>query len=130
MEEAGSGAVRGWLAEASGLATSALTYVEARSALARRRRARELSPADHRTIVRTLDLDWQRYVVIEARDVVLEEAVRLADVHALRGYDAIHLASAVLLRRRLEDRVALASWDDDLDAAAGDEGFEVLRRRR
>lgn len=80
--------------------------------------------------MRDLDLHWQRYVVIAAGDAVLGEAVRLADAHALRGYDAIHLASAVTLRRRLDAGIAFASWDDELDAAADHEGFAVLRRRR
>lgn len=69
--------------------------------------------------------------MIEPSENVRSEAVRLAEAHALRGYDAIHLASAVTLRRQLDDdRVHFASWDDELDAAAAREGFEVLRSRR
>ena len=68
--------------------------------------------------------------MIAVGDRVLEEAVRLADAYALRGFDAIHLASAVTLRQRLDRGVGFASWDAELDAAAARERFEVLRRRR
>jgi predicted nucleic acid-binding protein len=130
IEEEGSGAVRDWLSDASRLASSAVTYVEVRSALARRRRGRGLSPTDRRAIIRKLGIDWQRYLVIEVGDAVLAEAVRLADRHLLRAYDAVHLASATVVRSQLGATIGVASWDDDLDAAAAREGFDVLRARR
>jgi len=130
VTEVGSVTVQGWRAAASHLGSSALAYVEARAALARRRRARSLSPSEHRAVVQDLDVDWQHYLSIQPGAAVLSEAVQLVDKHGLRGYDAIHLASAIFLRRRLEETIAFASWDDELDAAAGREGFDVLRRRR
>jgi predicted nucleic acid-binding protein len=129
VEEEGTADVHQWRAAANHLASSTIAYVEARAALARRRRARSLSPAEHRGVVQELDVDWPRYLTIDPSPAVLANAARLADHHALRGYDAIHLASAVTLRQRLADTVAFASWDDELDAAARDEGFEILRRR-
>jgi predicted nucleic acid-binding protein len=39
----------------------------------------------------------------------------LAAEHALRGYDAVHLACALQLRG---DDILLATWDDALNAAA------------
>ncbi len=116
--------------QASRLVTSAITYVEARSALARRRRARDLPPSDYRRTIREFETGWQRYVRIEVSDAVLGEAARLADEHLLRAYDALHLGSAVLLRSQLQAPVALISWDDELDAAAAREGFGLLRSRR
>jgi predicted nucleic acid-binding protein len=105
--------------------------VEARAALARRHRSRALSAGEYRSVVRELDVDWPRYLAIEPGEAVRSEAVRLAAAHALRGYDALHLASAVTLRRQLDDDgVAFASWNDELDAAAGREGFDVLRTRQ
>lgn len=66
-------------------------------------------------------------VSLEVTGAVLDEAVRVADTHVLRAYDAIHLGSAITLRSSLEETIVLASWDDELDAAAKAEGFSVLR---
>ena len=130
IDEEGSALVRERVDQATRLVTSALTYVEARSALARRRRASDLRPADYRRTIREFEEGWQRYFRLEVSDAVLSEAARLADEHLLRAYDAIHLGSALLLRSQLQAAVTVLSWDDDLDAAAAREGFGVLRSRR
>jgi predicted nucleic acid-binding protein len=122
--------VRDFIARAARLATSAITYVEVRSALARRWRARDLSLADYRDAVRQFENAWGRYVRIDVTDGVLAQAARLAEAHGLRAYDAIHLGSAILLRARIEAEVTLGSWDDELDAAALKEGLYVLRPRQ
>ena len=107
-----------------------IAYVEARAALARRRHAGDLSPADHRRVVEDLDNDWERYIRLEVTEGLLREAAGVADQHRLREYDAIHLASAMLLRARAGGETTFASWDDVLDAAAAREGFPLLRARR
>jgi predicted nucleic acid-binding protein len=129
LDELGSDLVRDEAGRADHLATSALAYVETRSALARRRRAGDIAPGDHRAILLQLDAEWPHFVSLEVTGPVLDEAARLADQYVLRPYDAVHLASALALRSRLETSVVLGSWDDDLDAAARREGFLVLRER-
>ena len=128
VEEAGSLVAREQLAEATVVATSSITYVEARAALARRRRAGDLSTAEHRRLVGELDSDWERYVRLEVTDQLLREAVVLAERHHLRAYDAIHLASAVTARRQLGGPVTFACWDDGLNRAASREGFDLTPR--
>ena len=130
LEEEGAAVVREAIARASRLATSVITYVEARSALARRRHAGDLSAAEYRHVVRRLDDAWERLLRLDVSDGLLGEAARLAEKHVLRAYDAIHLGSAVLLRSQLGTDITLASWDDELDAAAARERFTVLRARR
>jgi hypothetical protein len=61
---------------------------------------------------------------------MLIDAARLAEVHRLRAYDAVHLASAVILARRPGGETLFVSWDDQLDAAAAREGLRLVRRRR
>jgi glutamate formiminotransferase len=46
----------------------------------------------------------------------------LAERHALRAYDAVHLASALALA---DPDVVVATWDQNLRAAAAAEGFTV-----
>jgi predicted nucleic acid-binding protein len=110
------------------VATSSITYVEARAAFSRRRRAGDLSASEHRHLIGELDSDWARYVRLEVSDGLIREAAALADRHHLRAYDAIHLASAGAARRQLGGEMAFACWDDGLTAAAAREGFQIARR--
>jgi hypothetical protein len=110
------------------VSTSSITYVEARAALARRRRAGDLSAGEHRRLVGELDSDWQRYVRLEVTDRLIREASALTDRHHLRAYGAIHLAAAVTARRQLGGEMLFACWDDGLTTAAAREGFRIARR--
>ena len=61
----------------------------------------------------------------------LAEAGRLIDhhaAHALRAFDAIHLASALRLADDHPPAVTFACWDVRLWRAAHDEGFALLPR--
>jgi predicted nucleic acid-binding protein len=129
VAEEGSLLCRQAVTDARLVSTSVVAYVEARAAFARKRREHALSPAAHRALVRTLDRDWGRYLRIEASEGLIHEAASLAERHRLRGYDAIHLASAVLLKNRLAEEVVFSSWDVALQAAARREGLGRLPGR-
>jgi len=122
--------VRQRVGEATPVSTSQIAYVEARAAFARRRNAREMSPADYRRILRDFEADWERYLRLDVTEELLRAAAAAAETHGLRAYDAIHLASAMLLRARSDAEVMFGSWDLALDAAAAREGFTLLRGRR
>lgn len=130
VDEEGSGLVRASVAEAELAATSMITYVEARAALARRRHAGGLGATEHRRVLEDLEGHWGRCARIELAEDTVVDAARLAETHRLRAYDAVHLASAVLLGRRLGGETLFASWDNQLDAAAAREGLRLIRRRR
>ena len=125
VEEVGSASVREHVGEATAVATSSITYVEARAAFARRRRAGDLTTGEQRRLVGELDSDWERYVRLEVTNDLIREAAALADRYPLRAYDAIHLASAVTARRRLGGDLVFACWDDALSAAASREGLQL-----
>jgi predicted nucleic acid-binding protein len=116
--------------QATAVATSLVTLVEARAALARRRHRLDLSPAQYRRGLRQFTDDWDRLVRIEVNERLVTRAADLADAHRLRGHDAIHLASAVLAAERFTEETIFGSWDDALDAAAAREGLQLLRPRR
>lgn len=129
VQEVGSTLVREAVTDASMVVTSLLTYVEARSAFGRRRQAGDLSAAEYRHVVEEFEADWDHYVVLDVTEMLIREAARLAEIHRLRAYDAVHLASAQLAAARSEDELTLASWDIELERAAADEGVRLLRRR-
>lgn len=129
-EEEGSPSVRNAVDRATLVATSAIAYVETRAAFVRRRHAGGVSTGDYRAIIRALDADWARYLVVEITGSVIREGARLAERYRLRVYDAVHLAAAGAVHARLAEPVVFAAWDVALEEAARREGLEPFRPRR
>jgi predicted nucleic acid-binding protein len=108
-----------------------VTLVETRAALARRRHHADLSAPHHRAALTAFGDDWERLARIEVSESLVARAADLAEGHRLRGYDAIHLASALYFAERFGgDDTVFGSWDDALDRAAAREGLRLLRRGR
>ena len=107
-----------------------VTAVEVVSAVARRRRGRTITSARSSTIIHRFrgHLD-ARYTVVEITPVLSENAMRLANTHALRAYDAVQLAAAIEVQQERErlgfDPVTLLSADQALNDAAKAEGLVV-----
>jgi len=83
--------------EAELVATSIVAYAEARAALARKRREGVFSAEEHREAVDALNEDWEAFEKPEVTEGIVRAAGDLAEEHALRGFDAIHLASALTI---------------------------------
>jgi len=107
-----------------GVACCGLAYVEGHAAIARR------GPAEVIDGMRgAMNRVWEDVIVVHAAEEVIANAADLASRHRLRGYDAVHLAAALLLRDRVGE-VSFACWDGDLNAAAELEGLRVSRSAR
>lgn len=107
--------------------SSALTRVEATAALARAARHGRLATDQLTAAQQSLDEIWARVAEVPADGRRLDAAVQAALRHALRGYDAVHCASAVLV---LDDDLLAASGDQELLAAWRAEGLAVLDTTR
>lgn len=127
VDEEGSPVVLRAADQAELIATSAIAYIEARAAFVRRRYEGGLSAGDYRRVIRDLDADWTRYLIVEVTDSLIRKGASFAETHRLRAYDAIHLASAAVVRGWLAEPIVFASWDLGLAKAARGEGLEVFR---
>jgi predicted nucleic acid-binding protein len=127
VEEIKSADVRENARQAESLATSRIAYTEARAAFARKRREQGLSRAAYRSVVADLDQDWDDYFVVDVTQSVVQAAGILAENHALRGADAIHLASAVALSKQVGERIIFLCFDGRLASAAGKEDLQVVK---
>jgi len=125
VREQGSAKVRRSVEEADAVATSVVAYPEARAAFARLQRERPASGKRHRERVNQLDRDWQQFAVVELTQAVARSAGTLAEQHGLRGFDAIHLASALWLEAARVDGVVFDAFDRRLAAAAESAGLTV-----
>jgi predicted nucleic acid-binding protein len=128
VDEEGASTVHRAVDQADLIATSAIAYVEARAAFARRTWERALTAGAHRSLVRDFERDWPRYLSIEVAAPVILQAARLAESHRLRAYDAVHLASAKTVSVHVSQPFVFATWDSALERAAAREGLASLAR--
>lgn len=101
---------------------SRLAYPEVRAALAASHRNRELSAEDLASAEADWEEYWQAVRPVELTRQVEQHAGGLARDHALRGADAIHLASALAVGT--ED-IVVAVWDRRLRAGANAVGLRL-----
>lgn len=122
VEERGSAQTKDVVEVADLVAVSSIGYVEAVSALARIRESKRLSAGQHDERRPEIDRIWADAFVIGVDDAVVFQAARLSEVHALRAYDAVHLATA----SSMPDVPLFACWDERLRSAAAAEGLELV----
>ncbi len=119
VDEPGSEDVLRLVDQAELVTSSVVAYAEARAALARRRREKYLKPAGHRRAKDALDADWDSILTLEVGETLAKGAGDLAERHRLRGFDALHLASYLLIVREFAgEEVRFVSADRDLNRAA------------
>ena len=104
-------------------ATSLIAYAEARAAYARRFREKSFSKKEYQLLVSAFEKDWGNYFIIRVQNTLVKSAGDLAEKHGLRGFDAIHLSSAVTLKGEMEAPVYFSCFDAKLLAAAIAEGL-------
>lgn len=107
-----------------------ITGVELVSALTRRERAHRLSASAVSKAIARFEREFQnRYTTIEMTARLVAAAMKLARSHALRGYDAVQLASAIEVHHArvaaCASPLTIISADDPLNAAALAEGLLV-----
>ena len=91
--------------------SSRLAYAEVCGALASALRNHDLNAAGHREALREWKRFWAAIRPVELTELVTQQAGELARSHALRGADAIHLASALAVDRA---DLVVAVWDHRL----------------
>lgn len=132
VNEAGSTWVQGQADPAAGhrIYLTRIGRVEVTAAIARRGKG-PLPPGV--TVASLLtqfryDLAHQ-YIISEITPALLLEAERLAEIHALRGYDAVQLAASIELQRARQisglSPLTLVSADSELNTAALAEGLLI-----
>lgn len=113
---------------------SRITEVEATAAIARRKKSGSLSAGDAALALQQLRIDFLiRFRILDVAAIVATQACAIAEAHALRGYDAVQLASAIHIYNRLlslganpsQVSFTFISSDNELNSAAQIEGLIV-----
>jgi len=111
------------------LACASLGFIEVMATLSRKRKAGEIGEAQFDAVVGDVERDWQGFIEIRLDADTMALTAPVVREFALRGADAVHLASALLLRQRLgdeNDAVMFVAADEELKIAAQASGFPVL----
>lgn len=108
-----------------GAGTSILTYTEMASAMAQVVRMRIISENEAKTAWANFLHDWPEFIRLKCHAQLTERAGSLAWEFGLRGYDAMHLASALTWQETLETPVCLATFDRLLWNAGKKAGLAV-----
>ena len=117
VEETASADVQGLVGSAEVTGTSLIAYAEARAAFARRFSENAFSSEDYNRLRSQFGSDWKNFLSIQVTREIVRMAGDLAEKHGLRGFDAIHLASAVMLREKLASPVTFSCYDIRLQNA-------------
>jgi predicted nucleic acid-binding protein len=123
VEEAHATLVREWADDAEFMATCRVALPETISALDRRFRNGDFSKQDYELLTDGFQKDWLNFVVLDFDEI---EAGRLVRKYGLRGFDAVHLSSAKMIKRDASVALFFSSFDEKLNKAAMAEGLEVL----
>ena len=88
----------------------------------------EIAGHEFARIKHELDLDWQHFNQLPVEHETVRLAGNLAERFGLKGYDAVHLATADRLYREVRSPISFACFDSALNGAASTLGFTLVVR--
>ena len=125
VSESGSRETASIVSEAAIAGTCIISRAEVGAALARAARVGTLKAREARACRRALAADWTDLARLPVTEPLVGRAEELAWQHGLRGYDAVHLAAALLWQDMLGAAVTLVSFDRALSEAGREAGLAV-----
>lgn len=125
ISEPGSQTIATVMASAEVTGTVLITRAEISAAIAKARRMRVIADSMAQTALDRLNLNWTALTRLAVTESIVAQAGTLAWDHGLRGYDAVHLATALAWQEALRLPVTLATFDRQLWEAAKAEGLQL-----
>ena len=123
IAEPGTREVADVIAGAGIVATSIVSRAETAAALSKAIRVGMLTREAAASALRVFRSEWPNLVRVQATEMLVARADALAWELALRGYDAVHLASALLWKDGMDQQVTIATFDQQLWQAASQCGL-------
>lgn len=123
VHQPGTAACREVWELADEVVSSRLLYVETAAALAQAHRLGRLTARRHTVALASLDRLWEAMEVVEIDADLAHRAATLAFEQGLRGYDAVHCASA---ERMADPELVVAAGDRRLLAALSAVGLDTI----
>lgn len=118
--------VNSWINAADMVVTSLLTRVEIAAAISRAGRMELISTPETLAALHQFRSEWESFYRLQITESTIVRGDTLAAEYNLRGYDATHLASALMWQETLGIPVTLASFDNQLIEAAREIQMDFL----
>ncbi len=114
IQEKASQDVNAWIEAADMVVTGLITRVEVAAAIARAGSMKLITPYESLAALRQFRSEWESFLRLPITENTVVRSDGLAVEHNLRGYDATHLACALIWQETLGMPVTLASFDNQL----------------
>lgn len=114
VAEAGSRDVAAVIDDARIVSTAVISRAEVTAALAKAVRAGFATRRAAAAGLADFEADWPDLIRLEVGEALVARAASVAWQQGLRGYDAVHLASALRWQEALGDPVTVATYDREL----------------
>ena len=114
IAERESSAVDRLVEQALAIGTSLISRAEVSAAIAKAGRMSWLSGPEAEKALKTFRAEWADLITTPVSQALVAKADSLAWDYGLRGFDAVHLASALLWQEALSMAVTLAAFDHQL----------------
>ncbi len=111
--------------DAEYLAISQVGYSEILETIHKKQKMDRFSDKIKNQIIKDFKDDWESLIKVSADQKLNPELNRLHDKHLLRGFDAIHLATAILLAKKIEKDIQFLTADSNLQSAAKKEKLDI-----
>jgi len=126
IREAGSLDVIDWIERSQFVVTSIITRAEVAAAINRSERMGLITTNEYEQALTLFRNEWTSIGRLSITEATVQRADELACIHGLRGYDAVHLASALIYQDGLDLPVSIATFDRLLWDAGKGEGLITL----
>ena len=114
VAETGSAAVGKLIDQAEALGTSVISRAEVSAAFAKAVRLKFVTRDAAASAMKQFAADWPHFIRLQLTENLVARAASLAWEQGLRGYDAVHLATALVWHETLGQPVLVATFDRQL----------------
>jgi predicted nucleic acid-binding protein len=111
IAELGTVLVSEAIAGAEVVGTSVISRAEMAAALAKAVRVGTLNHEEAASALQVFRSEWPALVRVQVTEMLVARAAALAWERGLRGYDAVHLASALMWGEAMGEEITLATFD-------------------
>ena len=127
FKETGSSDIISIWKKSDAIITSSVAYAETMATIFKKKREADVDESIFMSVIKTFQKDWLTFITVEVKDDLNKLINKIVASYPLRGFGAVHLASALTLHDAVHhDIMIFACYDKKLSKAAKSEGLKTL----
>ena len=129
VAEEGSLEVNELISRADSVLTNLISRAEVAAAIMRASRMGIINREDARKAITQFRSEWENLQRLPVTEATVGRADSLVSNYDLRGYDAVHMAAALIWREAIGESITLATYDKNLWNIAQNAGLDTWPNR-